>query len=146
MPALRDHLEDIPDLIRHFYEGRGERPPTIEGPNLQRLLHHAWPGNVRELRNVLERAWALSGEGGRDFAALDLWLQPGGPTMAADPVDTHLSFKDAKERCVEQFERRYLAAIYSRFDRNITRAAEHAGINRRHFRELLEKHGIYDPR
>ena len=61
-------------------------------------------------------------------------------------VDAHLSFKEAKERWIERFERRYLASVYTRYEHNITHAAEHAEINRRHFRELLEKYGLYEPR
>jgi two-component system response regulator AtoC len=59
-------------------------------------------------------------------------------------VDTTLPFKEAKERWNDHFERRYLAAVFAAQSGNITRAAEHAGINRRHFRELLYKHGLLE--
>jgi len=144
LPPLRDRLDDVALLVRHFYEGRGVDPGPIAGDNLERLCGHAWPGNVRELRNVLERAWALSGPDGAGFADLRLWLQPAmapGP-RDADAIDTSLPFKEAKEQWVDAFERRYLARVFELHGRNITHAAEHAGINRRHFRELLHKHGI----
>ena len=57
---------------------------------------------------------------------------------------TDLTLKDAKERWNDHFERRYLGAVFELHGRNVTRAAEHAGINRRHFRELLYKHGLLD--
>ena len=57
-------------------------------------------------------------------------------------IDTTLPFKEAKERWTEEFERRYLAAVFAAHRGNITHAADHAGINRRHFRTLLRKHGI----
>ena len=77
IPPLREHPEDIPELLRHLYSGRGVHPENLSGPNLELLERHRWPGNVRELRNVLERALALSGGDGGDFGALKLWLQDG---------------------------------------------------------------------
>jgi DNA-binding NtrC family response regulator len=145
IPPLRERPEDIPELVRNFYEGRGQSSGSIEGPNVDKLMSYGWPGNVRELRNVMDRAWALSGPTGVAFADLRIWVGAGGG-QAATPVfvDTALPFKEAKEQWVGDFERRYLAGVYASHDNNITHAAEHAGINRRHFRNLLRKHGIID--
>ena len=46
---------------------------------------------------------------------------------------------------MDQFERRYLAAVCQTVGHNLSRAAEHAGINRNHLRKLLEKHGLLKP-
>jgi DNA-binding NtrC family response regulator len=145
LPPLRERLEDLPHLIATFYQRRGAEPGPIDGENLERLRRHAWPGNVRELRNALERAWALSGPRAA-FRELRLWLDPG---AAAQPqlgevVDTQLPFKEAKERWNDAFERRYVAAVFADAGHNVTRAAEHAGLSRRHLRELLYKHGIVE--
>jgi DNA-binding NtrC family response regulator len=158
IPPLRDRLDDLADLVRHFYEGRGVDPGPIEGENLLRLQRYAWPGNVRELRNALERAWTLAGPGGARFASLKLWIDPAGLSAASAPaapertaapdeilaIDTNLPFKEAKEEWLERFERRYLEAAFADAGRNISRASARAGINRRHFRTLLRKHGIID--
>jgi DNA-binding NtrC family response regulator len=145
IPPLRERVEDTAALVRNFYEGRGLDPGPIGGDNLARLHAHAWPGNVRELRNVLERAWALSGTGGARFADLRLWVQTLARAQSAgEAIDTSVPFKDAKERWLDEFERRYLAQVFETHARNLTHAAEHAGINRRHFRQLLRKHGIID--
>jgi len=99
---------------------------------------------VRELRNVLERAWALSWPGAK-FRDLKLWLDPGAAQApATDFVDTSLPFKEAKERWNDQFERRYVSMLFAAHGNNVTRAAEQAGLSRRHFRELLYKHGIVE--
>ena len=142
LPPLRARPEDIAPLVAHFFEGRRD-PGPIDGPNLDALRGHDWPGSVRELRNVIERAWVLGG-GGVPFRELPVVLDGRGPAAAggAEPVDTRLSFKEAKEVAIERFERRYLADVFARHDYNITHAAEFAGINRRHFRELLRKHGL----
>ncbi len=145
LPPLRDRLGDVPMLVANFYEGRGVDPGPIVGPNLERLQQHAWPGNVRELRNVLERAWALSGDGRTRFADLRLWMQTSHQApKGGSGLDTSVPFKEAKERWNDEFERQYLAEVFEQFAQNITHSAEHAGINRRHFRTLLRKHGIVD--
>jgi DNA-binding NtrC family response regulator len=143
IPSLKDRLDDLPALIRGFYEGRGTDAGAIEGDNLDRLRAHPWEGNVRELRNVLERSFVLSGADA-PFQALNLWL---GPSQAASPtsafhVDSGLPFKEAKEAVVEQFEAAYLPDLLSRHEGNLSAAARHAGLSRRHLRALLVKHGL----
>jgi DNA-binding NtrC family response regulator len=141
LPPLRERLEDLGVLVQHFYEGRGARAGEVKGENLDRLRGYRWPGNVRELRNVLERSFVLAGPTPPPFSELALWLEPGndGP---ADVVDIAMPFKEAKERWVSGFERRYLVAVLARYGGNLTHAAGHAGINRRHFRERLEALGL----
>ena len=108
--------------------------------SLALLRQHAWPGNVRELRNVLDRAWAMSPDPA--FRALRLSTASGPAQGFAEVVDTSLPFKDAKERWNDHFERRYLTALFTATGGNLSRAAIQAGLSRRHFRELLYKHGI----
>jgi formate hydrogenlyase transcriptional activator len=64
VPPLRDRLEDIPALVRHFVEefsqARGTRVQAISQPALDALQRHTWPGNIRELRNAVERAMVVT--------------------------------------------------------------------------------------
>jgi formate hydrogenlyase transcriptional activator len=64
IPPLRERLEDIPRLTRHFvmiYASKMGKPiVAISERVLSKLLSYDWPGNVRELQNVLERAVILS--------------------------------------------------------------------------------------
>ena len=89
-----------------------------------------------------------------DLARLDR-TEWGAVLRQVDPTAEHLTFTanlrlaSVDERIdhfaqllAHQFERRYLATVLAAHARNITHAAEHAGINRRHFRELLYKHGL----
>ena len=58
MPSLRDHLEDMPELIVEFnqrLQRRGLNSVRFSGSAMQSLRQHAWPGNVRELSNLVER-------------------------------------------------------------------------------------------
>ena len=62
LPPLRERLEDVPELIRHFLnlvvqEGLPAKKLTQEA--LDRMSLYRWPGNVRELENMVRRLAAL---------------------------------------------------------------------------------------
>ena len=62
MPPLRERLEDVPDLVRHFLklaEKSGLPSKTLTQDAFDRLKRHNWPGNVRELENLVRRLSAL---------------------------------------------------------------------------------------
>jgi two-component system nitrogen regulation response regulator GlnG len=62
LPPLRERIEDLPDLIRHFFalaEKDGLPPKKLDALALERLKRHRWPGNVRELENLARRLAAL---------------------------------------------------------------------------------------
>jgi len=63
LPPLRDRLDDLPLLVRHFLQEIGQREGVVKRASpqaLERLGQYRWPGNVRELRNVLQRAYVMS--------------------------------------------------------------------------------------
>src|SRR5271168_562890 len=62
LPPLRERPEDIPDLVRSFFQrGSTEGLPlkTVEPAAMERLRRYLWPGNVRELENLTRRLAAL---------------------------------------------------------------------------------------
>lgn len=63
LPALRDRISDIPELVAFFSrllsESLGVAPYVFNSEELARLQAFSWPGNVRELRNVVERTLLL---------------------------------------------------------------------------------------
>ncbi len=62
LPPLREHIEDLPDLVRHFFalaEKDGLPAKKLDSQALERLKQHRWPGNVRELENLARRLAAL---------------------------------------------------------------------------------------
>src|ERR1700738_3433462 len=62
LPPLRERLEDVPDLLRHFFalvEREGLPAKQLDQSALDRLKHYRWPGNVRELENLARRLAAL---------------------------------------------------------------------------------------
>jgi DNA-binding NtrC family response regulator len=62
IPALREHMEDLPALADYLLGKLGETMPVkrLGGAALEKLKGYAWPGNVRELEHVLERGAILA--------------------------------------------------------------------------------------
>ncbi|MDH5631775.1 MAG: sigma 54-interacting transcriptional regulator [Gammaproteobacteria bacterium] len=63
IPALRDHIDDIPALTETFLSvlPDGDRLLPLSPEVIESLLGYDYPGNVRELRNIIERAAILAG-------------------------------------------------------------------------------------
>jgi two-component system, NtrC family, nitrogen regulation response regulator GlnG len=62
LPPLRERVEDIPDLVHHFFKvaaSEGLPQKYIEQPALDRMKRYRWPGNIRELENLIRRLAAL---------------------------------------------------------------------------------------
>jgi formate hydrogenlyase transcriptional activator len=64
IPPLRERLDDIPPLVRHFAQQFAKRMrkriDTIPSEVMEALVGYSWPGNVRELQNLIERAVILT--------------------------------------------------------------------------------------
>jgi formate hydrogenlyase transcriptional activator len=64
VPALRQRIDDIPKLVRHFVRLFAQRMnkniDEIPSATMETLTLYRWPGNVRELQNFIERAVILS--------------------------------------------------------------------------------------
>jgi transcriptional regulator with GAF, ATPase, and Fis domain len=146
LPALRERPSDIPILVEHFLEAAG-RPCTVDPRCFATLQAYAWPGNVRELKNVVDRASALS-RGKRDVDLSKFLVDADDQPLSrsggedGDEVDTLLSFKEAKGRVISDFESRYIETLLREHNNNISLASREAGIDRKHFKELMRKHGI----
>ena len=71
VPPLRDRMDDIPFLAKHFVELSAKElkcaKPRLTRAAVTQLQSYDWPGNVRELRNVVERAVILARGGALDF-------------------------------------------------------------------------------
>jgi transcriptional regulator with GAF, ATPase, and Fis domain len=148
VPPLRERPDDVALLAEFFVKqfSREGRPMSIPGEVTARLARHRWPGNVRELRNVIERACALSPHGG-DRLELDESetfdeSSTLTETMSTAAVNTEMPFKQAKAMVIDSFERDYIRTVLERHHGNLSAAARTAEVDRKHFRELLRKHGL----
>jgi two-component system response regulator GlrR len=139
LPPLRERREDVPTLAVHFlsmFNREFERHAHRIAPAaLKKLMAHDWPGNVRELKHVIERAVVLAR--GDAIGAEDIDV---GTSEASHGESS--SFRAAKARVVEDFERSFIQHLLTAAGGNVTHAAQAAGKNRRAFFELMRKHRI----
>lgn len=141
LPPLRARREDVAPIVAAMLRRRGIEPGKIHGPSADRLMAHSWPGNVRELRNVIDRAIALSPQA-RSFEGLKISLQGAQPTEEPLSIRSDLPFSEAKRLIVDNFELRYLRDVFERCKGNISAVSRESGIERKHLRSLLQKHGL----
>ena len=88
LPPLRQRVEDIAELCRHFLHGVAKREQNafrhIEPEAIRVMQKYPWPGNVRELQNIMERASVLeTAPGVIQAETIEPWLKIRGSTTAA---------------------------------------------------------------
>jgi DNA-binding NtrC family response regulator len=68
VPPLRDRIDDVPDLVKHFIDKygslHGKQVQGITDRAMSMLRAYQWPGNIRELGNMIERGVILAKQGG----------------------------------------------------------------------------------
>ena len=121
LPPLRERREDIPPLAMHFLRRHAERyrkrMSGFEPSAMQMLLEHSWPGNIRELDHAIERAVLLAQ--GDQIRVQDLALR--GSSAAAPRLE---------DLTLEEVERLLIQKALSRYDGNVSRAAQALGLSR----------------
>ncbi len=170
LPPLRDRIEDLPILVKHFLKtsafnrdrNGNLKLRTISREALDAMTRYEWPGNIRELINVVERACSLAdGDciGLDDLPEAFAGLEEEVPVLVAPPAAmgggeagapgqpnaNHLvdrTFKDAKEAWLSTFERDYIIQLLQKNGGNISHAAREADIDRKYFRKLMKKYEI----
>jgi DNA-binding NtrC family response regulator len=64
VPPMRERLEDVPELVRHFIARfaaeEGKRIDGIDADTSAMLKRYTWPGNIRQLENAVFRAVVLA--------------------------------------------------------------------------------------
>ncbi len=133
LPPLRDRREDIPVLGAHFLRQHAEhyrKPLTgFDEGAVKALLAHAWPGNVRELDHAVERAVLMAQ--GDIIRAVDLGLRAGreGPPRL-------------EEMSLEDVEALLIKKALSRFNGNVSHAANALGLSRSALYRRLQRYGL----
>jgi DNA-binding NtrC family response regulator len=140
IPSLRDRIQDVVPLTAHFLEryAREHRGQicSISSAALDKLTGYAWPGNVRELESVITRA--LTFARAPEIQTEDIELATTNRVIA----EPEQPLREAKNKAITNFERRYVAALLARYRGNVTHAAKAAGTERRAFQRLLRKHNL----
>jgi DNA-binding NtrC family response regulator len=156
IPPLREHKEDIPELVNHFLARfAAESEKRIEGITpaaLNALSDYHWPGNVRQLENVVERAVALTYPSPRKTGAVR--GPQSGPVI--DVQDIHLDATPGKAPAatqdnflpegmtLEQWEDNMIREALRRANGNKSQAARLLGLSRNALRYRLGKIGVAD--
>jgi DNA-binding NtrC family response regulator len=138
LPPLRERAGDVELLARHFFRELGDKATAQLGGFLSRWRDYNWPGNVRELRNAVARQIALGDLGRADEIADEPAAPPppGAPDIIEEVLALRLPLSLARERVVDNFERRYVARVLAEHGGNVVRAAQASGIARRYLQKL----------
>lgn len=173
LPPLRERVDDIGDLVRHFFkevaqEGLAQKYVTAEGLDL--LKHYSWPGNVRELENLVRRLAALypQEEINADVIEAELRnntqgnhlyepLSDNGVLSVSQAVESYLqhyfsSFGEELpppglyQRILAEVEYPLLVASLIATHGNQIKAAELLGLNRNTLRKKIKELGINNQR
>ena len=153
---LRERLEDIPLLVRHFVElfnvrfARPVKVSAIETAALELLSRHSWPGNVRELANAIEAAMSFTTG---DILKRDDFALP--ENISSEPTPTpELSAQLAAETSelappvvfssLKKVERDHIVWTLYNTGGNKALAARMLGISRKSLYDRLAEHGLGD--
>jgi len=146
LPSLRERSEDIILLAHYYWQKIAHEacttPPPLTAAFEHWLLAYHWPGNIRELENVITR-WVFGQKPDSLTGALESstheFFNP--QTLLSHSALT-MTFADAKEMVINQFEKHYVASVLAAAQGNITKAARKAGKERRAFGRLAKKHNL----
>lgn len=133
LPALRERVEDIAPLARHFllHECRRRgRDRMFLPPSSERAMRaYEWPGNIRELEHAIQRAVLLADRDEIDVEGLGL-----GVANDSRLLLDRLTLPEAEELLIRQ--------ALDRNDHNLQRAADALGISRQSLYRRLDKHRV----
>ncbi|TVQ84057.1 MAG: sigma-54-dependent Fis family transcriptional regulator [Chromatiaceae bacterium] len=145
IPPLREHAEDIPDLLNHFvdYFATHEKLPyrrfSVGAQNF--LRNYPWPGNIRELKNLVQRVLILGA--GDEIAQNEVEAALGSALpLPAQPLEGLVSFDQPLRSAREQFEKAYLEYQLDKHAGNVSKMAKDAGMERTHLYRKLRSLGI----
>jgi DNA-binding NtrC family response regulator len=145
IPPLREHKEDIPDLVRVFLDRfgheAGKQVSGITPAAMKRLMEFHWPGNVRELENIIERAVALRSGDMIDAEDIRLDMSPARPHAAE--TDSGAPFPPPGVT-LDEFEDEIIREALRRAAGNKSQAARLLGLSRNALRYRLSKIGVQD--
>jgi two-component system nitrogen regulation response regulator GlnG len=160
LPPLRERVEDIPELVRHFFarvQEEGLPTKMLDADAMADLATYRWPGNVRELENLVRRLAALYSQEviGREEIRAELAEaapEPAAQALRAESlgsaVERHLedyffAHKDELpasglyERVLREVERPLIELSLAATRGNQIRAAKLLGLNRNTLRKKI---------
>ena len=145
VPPLRDHREDIPELLQSAVDRLVEqdrlpyRRFSIAAQNI--LRNHSWPGNIRELKNLVQRLLILGDSD--EISPLEVEAAMGAAQAASGAGGVPgVSFDQPLRDARDAFEKAYLEYQLEKHSGNVSQMAEEAGMERTHLYRKLRDRGI----
>ncbi len=162
LPPLRERVDDIDDLMRHFLTAASQEGlplKSVDAEGLLRLKRYGWPGNVRELENLARRLAALHADDIISAAIIDheLAVLPeiagtqGLDMTVEEAVERHVqqAFAHGRipedglyDRVLERMERPLVSAVLAATHGNQLQAAKLLGLNRNTLRSKIKSLGL----
>jgi DNA-binding NtrC family response regulator len=126
MPTLRERLDDLPALVRHFATTlameMGLTPPACSQAEIEAMKAYSWPGNVRELKNVIERCLLLNSTPSQCLS---------GPGTVSSQIDVVAEVTSDDAVLLEVVEKRHILKILDNEQGNKSAAARRLGVSRK---------------
>jgi len=143
VPAIREHFEDIPELlefyVNYFVEQESLPYKHFTTAAQNRLRRYSWPGNIRELKNLVQRLLILGNTDSIDLEEVETAL--GEQPSSKHPDDLYnfdLPLREAREK----FERAYLEYQLKQFNGSVSKIAKNVGMERTHLYRKLKSLNI----
>ncbi|MGH9609524.1 MAG: sigma-54-dependent transcriptional regulator [Bryobacteraceae bacterium] len=141
LPPLRERLDDIPELVQHFFakakRKHGREDLVLPISLLPYFSNYRWPGNIRELENIVERLVVLTP--GNEIAVSHLPAFLRKEHASVDELNLDLPPQGIS---LEAIEKELILKALARFKWNQTHAAKYLDISRKALIYRMEKHGI----
>ena len=144
IPPLREHCEDIPELLEFFVtyfveqQGLPYRHFPVAVQNY--LRGYEWPGNVRELKNLVQRLLILGTQENIDTDEIDIAIGKQANKIPVPEFNTNFELPLREAR--EQFEKAYLQYKLERANGSVSKVAKAVGMERTHLYRKLKSLGI----
>lgn len=152
MPALREHGEDVLELIDFYVDWLTENEHLpyrrFSTASLNLLRNHSWPGNTRELKNLVQRLLILNEGPEVGVEEIHQALNMDNDTdhkQVRSQTDPKLFFDLSLRQARHEFEKAYLEHQLEQAGGNVSAVAEIAGMERTHLYRKIKQLGI-DPK
>ena len=168
VPPLREHKEDIPELVLHFLSREGKQSTSSTEQAMEKLKNYSWPGNIRELENTIQRALILS-KGkvitdahivfDTEYVPRDMEREDSSPTLQIDEISLQLkphldalfryivthSGQNVYSELFSIIEEFLIKRTLEETDGNQVQAAKLLGLSRNTLRNRILRYGINLP-
>jgi len=133
IPPLREHKNDIPELVKYFSarefeqgEENNKENKTLNNDAINKLFLYDWPGNVRELKNYLKRLFITSNSQIIGQESID---------FEVNEENSSLTLKNA----INKFKKKYIIDILSANNWNQSKTAAVLDIQRTYLSRLIKE-------